>query len=108
MKRGLNFVVVVILAQVALAATPQIKNVKASQQYPWGMVYISYEVVGNITTDLGSGKKPILFVTVKDKATGHMYGDTLSATLSAKSFLSGDIGMAVVTHTSWAVSALKS
>ena len=30
------------------AATPQVKNVKAMEQYPWGKVYISYDVVGDI------------------------------------------------------------
>ena len=46
-----------ILSCYGFAATPQVKNVKAFQQYPWeNKVYISYEVEGNVTASAGSGK----------------------------------------------------
>ena len=79
----------VIVGQIAFAATPQVKNVKAMQQYPWGKVYISYEVVGDIAASVGSGRTPFLLVTAKDKATGRIYEVT---------HLSGDTGITAGTH----------
>ncbi len=98
MKRELKNRLTVVIAQlcaiVGFAATPQIKNVKAFQQYPWGKVYITYEVAGDVASSAGSGRNPFLFVTAKDKTTGRMYGDTSSG----ESFLSGDIGTAAGIH----------
>lgn len=76
------------------AATPQVKNVKAFQQYPWGKVCISYEVEGNIAEGVGNDRTPILFVAAKDKTTGVVYGDVSSV----ESFLSGDTDSAVGLH----------
>ncbi|MBR4654419.1 MAG: SUMF1/EgtB/PvdO family nonheme iron enzyme [Kiritimatiellae bacterium] len=73
----------------AAAATPQVKNVKAMQQYPWGKVYITYEVVGDVTSSAGSGKTPFLLVTAKDKTSGRVYEAT---------HLSGDTGTTVGLH----------
>ena len=43
-----------IAAGLSLAATPQVKNAKAFQQYPWGMVYISYEGGGECCIEYGN------------------------------------------------------
>lgn len=100
--KAVSLVIVVTLCVRAFAATPQVKNVKAFQQYPWGKVYISYEVVGDIAANAGSGKTPFLFVTAKDKTTGHLYG----AVSSGESYLSGDLGTASGQHKIvWDVSA---
>ena len=79
-----------MMVMVASAATPQVKNVKAIQRYPWdSKVYVSYELVGDVASNVGNGIKPLLFVIAKDKTTGQEYGQ-----VSAEdSFLSGDIGM---------------
>lgn len=74
------------------AATPQVKNVKAFQQYPWGKVYISYEVDGDVSNS--TGRLPLLFVTAKDKVTGEIYGYVSSE----KKFLTGDTGTTAGTH----------
>ena len=80
---GLTLMVWTILS----AATPQVKNVKAMQQYPWGnKVYISYEVEGNIAASAGSGNVPFLMVLAKDKATGKTYE-------AVSEYLSGDMGI---------------
>ena len=91
MKKALEFVIVVfiVITQTAVAATPQVKNVKAMQQYPWGKVYISYEVVGDVAASAGSGDAPFLFVMAKDKATGRIYEAT---------HLSGGTGVSAGTH----------
>lgn len=86
--------VVWVICGISLAATPQVKNVRAFQQYPWGQVCISYEVVGDIAASAENGKTPILFVVAKDKATGMVYGDVSSA----ESFLSGDTGTTAGLH----------
>ena len=84
MKMILTTVVIFALAS-GFAATPQVKNVKAFQQYPWGKVYITYEVVGEVVASTGSGKPPFLVVMAKDKTTGrvidamHLSGDTGTA-----------------------------
>ena len=93
MKNIISTVVWVICGS-SLAATPQVKNVRAFQQYPWGQVCISYEVVGDIAASAENGKTPILFVVAKDKATGMVYGDVSSA----ESFLSGDTGTTAGLH----------
>ena len=83
MKKALMFIVVAVV-QIVFAATPQVKNVKAFQQYPWeNKVYISYEVVGDIPSE------SVLAVTAKDKTSGKTYDATL---------LSGDTGAAAGLH----------
>lgn len=71
------------------AATPQVKNVKAMQQYPWGKVCISYEVEGNIAAS-------VLVVTARDKVSGQIYGIVSSD--SNVCYLSGDTNTAVGLH----------
>ena len=85
---------ILILSQVSFAVTPQVRNVKAFQQYPWGKVYISYEVDGDVPNSTGSEKLPLLFVTAKDKVTGEIYGYVSSE----KKFLTGDTGTTAGTH----------
>ena len=65
------------------AATPQVKNVNAFQQYPWGAVCISYEVEGDVASSAEKkGRTPGLRVKASDKASGKtyeaawLYGDT--------------------------------
>ena len=85
----------VIMAMSAFAATPQVKNVKAFQQYPWeNKVYISYEVEGNIDANAEDGMTPILVVTAKDKTTGELYDEVEAA----DPCLSGDTGTAAGVH----------
>ena len=94
MKKALalaTFFVITIM-QTAIAATPQVKNVRAMQQYPWGKVYITYEVVGDIVA--GSGKTPFLVVKAQDKTTGEIYGHVAVG----DSCLSGDTGTAAGLH----------
>ena len=79
---------------LAASAAPQVRNVKAFQQYPWGHVCISYEVEGNIAECSGSEKMPILVVTAKDKTTGKLYG----VVSSVESCLTGDTGTAEGQH----------
>ena len=42
MRNSMFVLVVCVTGFFAHAATPQVKNVKAMQQYPWGNVYITY------------------------------------------------------------------
>ena len=81
-----------IATVLSFAATPQVKNVKAFQQYPWGKVCLTYEVVGDIAASVGSGKKPLLIVTAKDRTTGRICAE------SADVYLSGDTGTAAGLH----------
>ena len=81
-------------AILAFAAAPEVRNVKAMQQYPWGKVCISFEVVGDIDASAGSGDAPILVVTAKDKTTGKLYGEVSSL----ESYLTGDTGMTAGRH----------
>lgn len=74
--------VVCVMCGICLAATPQVKNVKAFQQYPWGKVYITYEVVGDVAAAAEGGATPILIVTAKDKTTGRIYDEAFSMYLS--------------------------
>ena len=95
-------VLAIVHGPVSFAASPQVKNVKAFQQYPWGKVYVSYEVVGDIAANAGSGKTPFLFVMANDKTTGHLHGEVSSG----ESYLSGDLGTASGQHKIvWDVSA---
>ena len=92
----------VIMAMSAFAAAPQVKNVKAMQQYPWGKVYISYEVEGDIAASAGSGPTPELFLTAKDKATGKLYVEVGAGS----SWLTGDVGTASgLHHVVWDIGA---
>ena len=94
MVRKIVSLMMVLSAVSAFAATPQVKNVKAFQQYPWGKVCISYEVEGNVAANAGNGGIPFLVITAKDKSSGEVYGD-VSADSSC---LSGDIGFEVGVH----------
>ena len=87
--KAVSLVIVVSLCVRAFAATPQVKNVKAMQQYPWGKVYISYEVEGDVASSAGSGKAPFLLVTAKDKTSGRVYEAT---------HLTGDTGTSTGLH----------
>ena len=89
MRNSMFVFVVCVTGFFAHAATPQVKNVKAMQQYPWGKVYISYEVEGNVAANAGNGKSPFPLVTAKDKATGRIYEAT---------HLSGDTGITAGAH----------
>lgn len=82
-----------IAAGVALAATPQVKNVKAFQQYPWGSVCISYEVVEDVSASIGDSS-PLLLVLAEDKGSGQVYGEVSSG----ERFLTGDTGCASGLH----------
>ena len=78
-----------------VADAPQIRNVKAFQQYPCGeAVYISYEVVGNIADSAGEGRTPTLLVTAKNKTTGREY----AAVPSSDYRLTGDTGAEAGNH----------
>lgn len=83
----------------AFAATPQVKNVKASQQYPWSSkIYITYEIEGNIDTSVADKIGGIfLFVTAKDKVSGQVYG-VVSSDKNGEKYLSGDTGTAEGKH----------
>lgn len=87
--RRMLLIALTVMNVSIFAATPQVKNVKAFQQYPWGKVYISYEVEGNVAASAGNGKTPFLVVTGKDKTTGQV--------LCAE-YLSGDTGTAAGLH----------
>jgi formylglycine-generating enzyme required for sulfatase activity len=76
------------------AATPQVKNVKAMEQYPWGKVYISYDVVGDIAAS--ATMTPFLAVSAINKTTGSIYAS--ATTLDTRQFLSGDTGIAAGQH----------
>ncbi len=94
-KKIIVIAIVTAITAGVWAATPQVKNVRVFQQYPWdGKIRISYEVVGNITTGTGSGLAPFLFVSARDKTTGQIYG---GASLG-ESCLSGDTGTATGCH----------
>ena len=82
MKRLKNAMIAVVafMAGACFADTPQIKNVKAFQQYPWSnKVYISYEVVGDL------GNVDDIWFLANDKAKGKVY-----SACAGESYLSGD------------------
>ena len=79
-------ILVAILSFCGFAATPQVKNVKAMQQYPWGKVYISYEVTGDVSSNA------CLVVSAKDKTTGTTF------ITEGNAYLSGDVGTTVGLH----------
>lgn len=92
MKKVLAIAIIVVIAilQTVIAATPQVKNVRAMQQYPWGKVYISYEVEGNFADTA------MLVITAKDRSSGQIYGTVSS--VSGVSYLSGDTNTASGVH----------
>ena len=89
MLKRLIVVITGLIAQIMVfAATPQVKNVKAFQQYPWvNKVYISYEVVGDVAASAIGGA--VLVVKAKDKTTGRLIYAV---------YLSGDTGTEVGPH----------
>lgn len=88
-KQFVGTFVLMLHGLMAFAATPQVKNVRAMQRYPWdGKVYISYEVEGNIATDSTS-----LFVKATDKTTGSSY-----SAMAGSPCLSGDTNTTVGLH----------
>ena len=93
--------ILVLFVSFAVSAVPQVRNVKAFQQYPWGSkVYITYEVVGSIPASAESGKMPFLFVVATDKTTGRVYDEAFPM------HLHGDIGDSIGLHKIvWDVSA---
>ena len=85
-----------MLCVTSFAATSQVKNVKAFQQSPWGNVYISYEVVGDIPMDAA------LVITAEDKLSGRVY----AGTSVGSPFLSGDTGIKSGLHrVTWDIAA---
>lgn len=104
-RKGISMKIIIslfasITTALSFAATPQVKNVKAFQQYPWGEnVYISYEVEGDVAESAGSCNTPFLFVTAKDKTTDR-------TCVASYPFLSGDTGTAAGLHKIiWNISA---
>ena len=95
MKKILVFATVGLWLQIAFATGSEVRNVKAIQQYPWGKVYITYDVVGDIHSGADWKAAPFLVVTAKYKTTGEILG-----TVSAKDikYLSGDTGNAIGPH----------
>ena len=84
----------------SFAATPQVKNVKAFQQYPWNKVYITYEVEGDIPANVTKGMVPFLLVTASDKKKGSVYATATSLpSVNVEPYLSGDTGTAAGVHT---------
>lgn len=81
-------------------SSSDVRNVTANQRYPGnGIVDISYEVVGDVTAGLPSGKAPFLLVTATNLTDGAYYEASPAA-------LSGDTGTAEgVHHVSWDMSA---
>ncbi len=75
---------------MAFASVPQIRNVRARQPYPWdGKVYISYEVVGDVASNVPNGELPFLAVVAKDKNSGSVHASASSFGL----WLYGDAGV---------------
>ena len=90
MKRLKNAMIAVVafMAGACFADTPQIKNVKAFQQYPWSnKVYISYEIVGDL------GDVDDVWFVAKNKTADKGY-----FVVAGKSYLSGDTGKTVGQH----------
>ena len=94
MKSVMLFLVVCITWLSSIAATPQVKNVTAMQQYPWGKVYITYEVVGNVAASATKGQTVFLWVQATDKTSGIKgVATSLTDLPNFHSYLSGDVGM---------------
>lgn len=68
------------------AAPPEIRNVKAFQQYPWGKVCISYEVVGDVFREGG-----LACIVMQDKTSGVVV-------CSDPNYLSGDVSATIGLH----------
>ena len=87
----------VFIGWFAVAATPQVKNVKATQRWPInGKVDISYEVVGDMASGLPEWNKPYLLVSVWDRARPWYYDDLVYE--AAANALSGDTGYGAGKH----------
>lgn len=97
MRNSMFVLVVCVTGFFAHAVTPQVKNVKAMQQYPWRNVYISYEVVGDVAANATKGMIPFLHVTAKNKTNGSVYA-TATSLPNVEPFLSGDTGHAEGLH----------
>lgn len=69
----------------AFADMPQVKNVKARQQHPWGKVCISYEVVGDLKR-ASDNAIPFLVVQANDG------GATTNCAIAFSPYLKGDVG----------------
>ena len=84
--------VVVMLAGVAVAVTPEIRNVMAKQRWPWnGKVDITYEVVGDVMAGVPSDCVPAVRLSATDGMTGSNY-------VAKTSTLSGDMEFEEGTH----------
>ena len=98
MKRLKNTMIAIVafMANACFATTPQIKNVKAFQPYPWeAKIYISYEVEGDIAASAGNGNSLFaIAITAKDKTSGQIYGEVWST----DSYLTGDTGISAGLH----------
>ena len=69
-----------------------IRNVTARQRYPWnGKVDISYEIVGDVTSDMTPGNLPVMLLTGTDLTSGERYAPWETTS-------SGDFGFAEGTH----------
>lgn len=81
------------LALTVLAdTTPEIKNVKAKQRYPWnGKVDITYEVVGDLLASMPELYMPVFILSASNRVDGTEYVADYSA-------LSGDIDATESSH----------
>lgn len=97
---SITALVAIGMVSVAGADTPTITGVTARQRYPWnGIVDISYEVVGNVTTGLPNGSVPFLWVTATNRTDGTCYEASATALL-------GDTGTEEgLHHVVWDMSA---
>lgn len=77
-----------------LATVPQIKNVKAMQQYPWGRIYLSFEVLERITPSSELQTAPYVVITARDNERDEICG----IVSSLDSYLSGDTGTEIGVH----------
>lgn len=75
MKRikALWVILLIVISEFCIAATPTITNVKAQYLHPWGKVAISYEVKGDVDASARSGILPSLWVSAKDVASSKEY-----------------------------------
>lgn len=88
--KSVLFCVAALLWQLAFAAAPEVRNVKAMQQYPWGKVYIGYDVIGDVAA-ASPDKKAALKIVAADRVTGKTYKADARA-------LSGDIDVSEGMH----------
>ena len=101
--RGFALCAISALVLTALADTsPEIKNVKAKQRYPWnGKVDITYEVVGDLLAGMSELYMPTFTISASNRVDGTEYVADYSA-------LSGDIDAAEGSHhVVWDLNAQK-